>query len=154
MAISHILHFTIYGNTKMRNSMATIALRILSAVNFDVNAILIYVVTKYLELCTNNLQFMTLPCVLVSIYGYVGLSNLLYVLILYKFSARFVGLLKIIHADINIYSTSVLLLFFVASQFVFHLWHFLPWKSCSCHILCYIHLHGLCKSCYLGLIFL
>ena len=71
------------------------------------NAILIYVVTKYLELCTNYLQFMTLSCILVSVSGYVGLSNLLYILILYIFSARFVGPVKIIHVNTNVYSTSV-----------------------------------------------
>lgn len=50
MAVSHILDFTVYSNTKIRKSMATSAPRILSAVNFDVDAILIYVVTKYLDL--------------------------------------------------------------------------------------------------------
>jgi len=70
--------------------MATSAPRILSAVNFDVSEILIYVVTKYLDLCTNYLQFMTLSCILISVSGYVCLSNLLYFLIVYKFSARFV----------------------------------------------------------------
>jgi len=39
MAISRILNFTVYSNTKIWNSMATSAPRILSAVNFDVNAV-------------------------------------------------------------------------------------------------------------------
>jgi len=40
MAISHILIFTVYSNTKIWNSMATsAALRTLSAANFDVNAV-------------------------------------------------------------------------------------------------------------------
>jgi len=50
---------------------------------------------------------MTLSCILVSVSGYVGLSKLHYVLNLYKFSARFVGPLKIIHTNTNIYRTSV-----------------------------------------------
>jgi hypothetical protein len=60
---------------------------------------------------------MTLSFILVSVSGYVGLSNLLYVLILYIFSARFVGHVKIIHANTNVYSTSVPTAFFVARQF-------------------------------------
>jgi len=39
MAISRIFNFTVYSNTKIWNSMATSAPRILSAVNFDVNAV-------------------------------------------------------------------------------------------------------------------
>jgi len=115
MAASHISNFTVY-NTNIRNSITTSAPRILSAVYFDLNTILIYVVTKYLDLYTNYLQFMALSCLLVSVSGYVGLSNLLYVLILYKFSARFLGPLKIIHGNTNVYSTSVPAALFVARQ--------------------------------------
>jgi hypothetical protein len=59
-AFSRILNFTVYSNTKVMNSMATSVPRNLSALNCVVNAILIYVVTKYLDWCANYLQFMTL----------------------------------------------------------------------------------------------
>jgi len=94
---------------------------------------------------------MTLSCILVTVSGYVGLSNLHYVLNLYKFSTWFVGPLKIIHANTNVYSTPVPTAFLRLANFVFHLWQLL---SCGCHILRCTHLYGLCKSCYLGLIFI
>jgi len=74
---------------------------------------------------------MTLSCILVSVSGYVGLSNLHYVLNLYKFSARFVGPLKIIHANTNVYITSVPTVF-VARQFCIPSVALL---SCRSHIL-------------------
>ena len=88
--------------------------------------------------------------------GYVCLSNLLYFLILYKFSARFVGPLKIIHENTNVFSTSVPAAFLELANFVFHLWPFFPWKTGHKwnNILCCTHLYGLCKCCYLELIFI